>query len=425
MYVNKFLLFVSALTICIISYAEQRLLEELNIMMINSNNNYFLPLEEGKRYYRGINYYFEEKGFINKKNIEFSYVFRQNINHNYIKSTIHKIKLAYSLENVLLSIGKDIVTIGPFEDSLILSNNSPPFFTLNFEYLKKRNNNRWKFQILHGWLDEKRVFNSNPRLILLRGEYSKGMFDFGLTRYSLYGGSNRPALKLTDYPRLIIGTDENKSYSKYDTDGYLAYDITLNLSNNISIFDIFRISFLQSATDIKAFWQKEDKGKIYFPFIVKLQANSYQAGIDIGFDSHIFKLRFASINDLFYIHHLYYPEGYSYKGFALGYPYGRYLVNTYLNYIVNYKDFKIECQIGKMKQPHSDKIRNDIINIFPYKMAKTYFILRYSKNYKNLKITPFIFIEYYKNRNLNPILIDIQKGSKKYIFGGTNFNLTF
>lgn len=430
MNIKKIGILGSFLIIGISSYAEHKILEELNISILNSPNDYFLPLEEGEKYYNGMNYYFEEKGFINKKNIDFSYVLRQNVNDRYIKSTIHKLRAGYYSENFLLNIGKDIITIGPFEDSIILSNNSEPFFLVNVELFSKKsitNTKKWKIQLINGFLNEKRFFNSNPKLLFIRAEYGSHRWNFGITRYSMYGGSNRPSLSIWDYPKLIAGSEENNSYSKYDTDGYLSYDISLDLSDKFRNIDMFKLVFLQAATDITAPWQKEDRGKFNFPFIVKLQLNSYQAKIETKFSNHFLKLQLTSINDLFYIHHLYNPEGYSNNTFCLGYPYGRYLWDIYINYKINYKDSNIEYLLGKMKQPDRDIIRHNAVNIFPHKMIKTYFKAKYSKYYKNFKVTPFIFIEHYNNRNLslNPILINIKKINKIYIWGGTNFSLVF
>jgi len=83
------------------------------------------------------------------------------------------------------------------------------------------------------------------------------ILEIGGTRTTLFGGKGRPSYSFDEYFKVFWGTDENIPGSKYDNDGYAAYDISLKLPF-IPYFKQFKLYFQKAGTDIKAPWQKED-----------------------------------------------------------------------------------------------------------------------------------------------------------------------
>lgn len=378
-------------------------IDEIKSITYLSSEDTLLPLSEGAFLRKGANFYLFESGKIPlRDNLLFNYTFRQDINSYHKKAQIHKLYLSYHNDIFSLILGKNTQIIGVSQNSIILSENPPPFPMLYISNLKPlRFLGNWRFELFHGWLDEKRQDISNPRVIIIRAQHmGEGLISFGLTRYSQYGGKGREGYKLWEYLRMLFGDEENTSNSKYDTDGYFGYDITLDISRYFNKTDSFKVYFQQIATDIVAPWQKEDKGKFSFPFIVKLQANSYQAGVEVKKGFSTCRLEFTKINDLFYHHHLYHKEGYSYKGFFLAEPYGNNLRHIYFNHqLKKDENTTIQYEIGYLKRPASKNTRTT----YTTTMERYYLNLQLSKGKNTLTLTPLLKIAYSHNYDLNPL----------------------
>ena len=404
-----------------------RVFDDIEIKSFYSNYNYFIPLLEGVKVSKGFNFFLYENGSIkNLENLNLNYTLRQEIRSDLLKNSIYKAYLEYNNDIFYLSFGKKTKRIGISENSLILSKNSEPFLMLNIETKKPLNLwGLWKFEFLNGWLMEKRNDRNNPQIFILRIEYSpSSVISLGINRFSQFGGEGRPSIKIWEYPKLLIGSEDNISYSKYDADGYFGYDIVLNLSKYFKNFDLFKVYYQNIGSDIIAFWQKEDKGKFFFPFIIKLQLNSYQGGFEIKKSSNIFNLEFTSVNDLFYIHHLYNVEGYSYKNFSLGEPYGNNLNDIYFSHKkIKSNEEYFKYKIGFLKQPSSTNHRN----IYKTRMKKYYLECEFSKNIKEFLLIPYLRFEYNKNFDFdpNPVKYDIRDLNKSIFIFGLNTKLRF
>jgi len=390
----------------------------IEIKSFYSSYPIFIPLLEGTKLNKGLNFFAIESGNFKYSDIfSLNYSFRENINSDFSKIEVYKLYGKLITNPFIITYGKTSKNVGISENSLILSKNTYPFLMLDMETNKPlKLFGLWNFEILNGWLNEKRIDRDNPKIIIVRAEYSpSSIFTIGLNRFSEYGGSGRPGFKIWEYPKLLLGSEENISYSKYDTDGYFGYDINLNLSKYFKNFDSFRIYYQDIGSDVVAFWQKEDKGKYYFPFGIKLQLNSYQGGFKIKKASDVFNFEITFVNDLFYIHHLYNVEGYSYKGLSLGEPYGNNLFDVYFSK----KSFKengyLKYKIGFLKQPYYKNHRSR----YPIRMKKYYSECEFSKTIKSITFSPYVRFEYNKNFDINPLPI------KYSLISANKFFVTF
>jgi len=399
------------------------LLDNVRAMLYFSSNNSFIPFSQGNGLKKGLNFYLYGSGYFNLfNNFSTNYTIKQTINRDLLKTEVDKLYLNYKSNIFSITFGKTSRSIGISENSLILSENAPPFLLLDIEILKPlKLFGEWKFEILNGWLDEKRIDRSNTRILILRIDYSPSqLISLGLNRYEQYGGTGRPAYKIWELPILLWSSEDNISYSKYDGDGYMGIDVTLHLDKHLTNFDKFKIYFQEIGTDVMAPWQKEDKGQFYFPFIIKLLNISYQTGIAIQKNKDIFNFEFTSIHHYFYTHHLYPIEGYSYEGFSLGVPYGNNLLELYFNYKRIFEgDSYVRGEVGFVKQPV------EFLGIYQKplepKTSKRYYLeIEYSNVQNNFTILPYIRIEYFDNYDddLRPMQYDIKDINKlNFIIG--------
>lgn len=142
-----------------------------------------------------------------------------------------------------------------------------------------------------------------------------------MNRATLYGGKGRPGYSLFEYPRLVLGQEENIPGSRYDNDGHLGYDITLDIP--FKPFDLFRLYYEKEATDVKSVLQKGEEFQFDLPFIVvKLYEGAKTFGV-LAKKDFSFRGELTMTEETVYLHHHYPYEGFSYKGMVLGYPYGR------------------------------------------------------------------------------------------------------
>ena len=227
--------------------------------------------------------------------------------------------------------GKDTVHLGPGEYGMLISSNADPFLMVKVQNEQTIHlGGDWNFIFFNGWLREEREMSSNPQLLAMRLTYRPpkmfSFFELGMTRSMMYGGKGRPGYNLTDYPYLIAGVSDNVPRSKWDADSYAAIDFTFNipmykLNQKIKVFKFY---FQESATDIKAVWQVEDKLELMLPYLLfEFLERAYVTGIFAATEHDIMRLEYSKTSLSHYRHHMYVPEGFSYHGLSLGHPFGR------------------------------------------------------------------------------------------------------
>ncbi|GAB6072750.1 hypothetical protein JCM14244_11270 [Venenivibrio stagnispumantis] len=397
----------------------------IDISVFNTNADYLLlEGKSGLSLRKGLNVISTEDGQISYQDKFVGYYqFRQIINKDQKEGQVLRAYAKFLAGKFSIEIGKDNVNWGQGEYGLLLSNNAYPFPMVKVQTEEPLDfYGKWSFAILNGWLQEERKDVSYPKILGIRGIYKPAsFFEVGLTKTTMYGGSGRPEYKsFKDYWKLITSSEDNVPGSRYDNDSYGSYDIALYLP--LKWFDIFKIYYEEAGTDVQAVWQKEDRklsGR--FPFIFGLLSRSYNTGVFISKGKDIFRFEYVKTADNFYIHHYYYYEGYSYKGYSLGYPYGRDVHSLFFKYIhwidnQNWIDFKMSV----FKQPWKENV--DI------KSSNYYASLEYGKILnKNIQIKPFIRYDYKKgiDKNTLPTQFSIENKKENYLTVGLALNLRF
>ena len=227
--------------------------------------------------------------------------------------------------------GKDTVHLGPGEYGMLLSSNAEPFYMVKIQNEQTIHlGGDWNLLFMNGWLREERGDISNPNILAMRLTYRPpkmfSFFELGMTRSMMYSGDGRPSYDLTEYPYLIAGVSDNVSYSKWDADSYAAIDFTFNipmykLNSKIKAFKLY---FQESATDIKAVWQVEDKVELMLPYLLfNFLERGYLAGIFAATEHDIMRLEYSKTSLSHYRHQIYNYDGYTLRGLSLGHPFGR------------------------------------------------------------------------------------------------------
>ena len=371
---------------------------------------------EGERLKEGLNGFvtLSVGGFLTRW---FSYMgqFRLCDSYEGKKAYLHRGVLSLDLGPLSLIGGRDNVKVGPSKYGNLLSGLNVPFWQIRLQ------NNRpfrflglWEFLVLHGWLLEERRDHSDPRLLFLRADWKPfEWLEFGINRATLYGGKGRPSYRsLSDYLYMVSGKEENISGSKWDNDGFLGFDLTLNIP--LKGFQVFRIYLEKNATDVKSGLQKGEDYQFDLPFIVvKLYEGAKTIGLFIQKDKTSFRGEVTLTKDTMYVHHAYFHEGFSYKGIILGYPYGSDILHIMaeLKYAPNDTQ-KLAIEMGFIEQP----FRKDVKPI--KELNRYYCILKGAFDLReNLKLMPFMRIDYTKGDNYSflPNHFDL-KGGEKLIF---------
>lgn len=400
-------------------------LNSITFKFLFTSEEYFtLENSSGTLLREGLNFYTFLDGYISFGNRSVIYYQLRFLNNKQTsKAQIHKLYWKIRVWKFSFEVGKDTVHLGPGEYALLLSSNAEPFPMIKFqteEPLKFFGD--WEFVFLRGWLNEERLDRDNPNILALRVVWKPWYFiEIGATRTALYGGEGRPGYKLTEYPKLIIGTEENIPYSKYDSDGYGAIDVSLYLPLNkwFKSVETFKVYYQDSGTDITAWWQKEDKGEFKPPFGFQFLDRGTVAGILVRTKKDIIRFEYTRISRDHYIHHLYNVEGYTYKGMSLGHPYGRNLKHFMFKHRRFLKDkLSIEYKLGYYKQPafESEKF-----------MERYYVSLAGEKRYKNLILEGLLRFDFIKNYDSNPspVQFNIINENKTFITVGTSISWRF
>ena len=239
----------------------------------------------------------------------------------YIKLKLWKLSVMF---------GKDNIHLGPGEYGLLFSSNAEPFRMIKFQNEETiKFGGDWNFVFMKGWLNDDDRDVSNPEVMAMRLTYRPmGLFDFfelGMTRAMMYSGDGMYQYEIYEYPKLIIGSEDNVPRGKWDADSYGAVDFTFHipfykLDRRIKSFKFY---FQEAGTDIRAIWQVEDWGNITLPYILfGFYERAYLTGLFMALPDDIFRLEYSKTSYSFYRHHLYNEDGFTLKGMSLGHPLG-------------------------------------------------------------------------------------------------------
>jgi len=244
-----------------------------------------------------------------------------NVKRAYAKLKIWKLSAMF---------GKDNIHLGPGEYGLLFSANSEPFWMIkiqNEETLRLFGD--WNFMFMKGWLNDENRDVPNPEVMAMRLTYrASGLFDFfelGMTRSMMYSGDGMYKYKFYEYPKLIIGAEDNVPRGKWDADSYGSIDFTFHLpfyklDKRIKVFKFY---FQEAGTDIRAIWQVEDWGTLTFPYVLfGFYERAYLTGLFMALPNDIFRLEYSKTSFSFYRHHLYPKDGFALKGMSIGHPFG-------------------------------------------------------------------------------------------------------
>ncbi len=398
-------------------------LNQTDIIVIStSEERTFIEGSSGIKLNRGFNSYIFMDGFFaaGKRSIlyyQVKYVANkggseQNINRFYGKLRLGKFSF---------QVGRDNLNLGPGEYGLLLSNNTEPYPLIKIQTEQSINIfGSWDFVFMRGWLLEERNDRDNPSILAIRLVWKPLNFiELGATKTTLYEGEGRPKYRLEEYLELILSTRDNIPGDRYDNSSNAGYDISVYLPLN-AIFPsikVFKVYFQEAASDVIAFWQKEDKGKFYPPFGIKFLSPGYQFGFLLSSEKNIIRFEVAKLTDKFFLHHYYPIEGHTYGGLSLGYPYGRNSLSAFLKHRYYFKNnIYFEYKIGGLKQPFEGSAR-----------ATERFFMQLVTSYTLNRIKGFIFLRTDKvnNYDINPLpnLYDITDKDK--IFYTIGCGLTF
>ncbi|HAH30985.1 MAG TPA: hypothetical protein DCL44_01585 [Elusimicrobia bacterium] len=365
----------------------------------SSAESSFLPGQEGLRLKRGLNLLVFESARVNVSSKTAVYLeLKQSLADNFTRAEIFKLYFSARLAGLSVLLGKDSFNIGPAENGLLLSKNAAPFPMLRIANEKPlRILGDWYFLVLNGWFYDSDSGARTPQLIAVRARYSPwSALALGVTRTSYYGGPGRPGYTLWEYPKLLLGANENVVGSRYDTDGYLGYDITLALPEKLfpAAIKSAKLYYEDAGTDVQACWQKEDScKKYYFPFGIRLQLRSYTGGLVAETDRDRFRFEFQCVNGQFYTHHWYPVE--AYQGLSFGSPYGRNLQQFFFSHerkTGERSGFKYE--FGYIRQPAF--ARWDSLNPGAERYYASFAL---SKGRGKVTVEPFARLDMTKNRN--------------------------
>ncbi len=392
----------------------------------------FLEGQSGLKLKQGSNLFLFEDGFYkpNDKTV-FYYQLKQTWNNGELSSDIFRAYFKYSFAKLSIEAGRDSVNIGPGKYGILLSNNAAPFPMLKLQTEEKLQfAGFWDFIILNGWLNEKRLDTDNPKIFLVRlGWQPSSWLEIAGTRNTMYGGAGRPGYHIWDYPAMFLGKDENTSGGRFDNDGYVGWDATIHLPAEKwsgGRFKTAKLYYSDNGTDMRAFWQKEDRGmKYYPPFGFRFMLTAYIGGIFLETEKDAFRFEFMNTNPLFYIHHSYNLEGYTYKGLSLGEPYGRNIQHAFFTHNRKINDSTaFEYTLGYVKQP-AFKAKGE--TTMPPSAQRYYLTLAGSKRYNLVTIEPYIRLDKTRNYDTDPLPTQytVVKQDKTFLTVGASVTYSF
>lgn len=379
-----------------------------------------IPEKEGVRLREGMNVISALKGdFSISEKINFQYQLRKYLNQEENKFSIHRAFLSFNFEKVSLIVGKDNIKVGPSRYGNLLSSTNPPFYQVRLQTREPLSFfGLLDYTILYGKLLEERKDHSDPDFLFVRGDYKPNRYlEIGINRALLFGGKGRPSYKLHEYPRLFTGVEETIG-GRFDNDSYLGYDIRLNLF--FDSFDVFQLYYENNATDVESPLKKGDPKKIHFPLILlKFHDNARTGGVKIRRGKYVLNWELTSTSKTMYINHNYPVEGLSYKGFVLGYPYGRDVFHTFILFSILDKDVDKHFEAGFIRQPVDIAVRE--------RFKDYYLSYRMTIRKGRLELSPYIRVDIIKNPNYStlPTQFKIIPENRITFIGGVSIEYSF
>jgi hypothetical protein len=275
--------------------------------------------------------------------------------------SVHRAYAKATLLNFSFETGLDNVQLGPGKWGLLLSRNTDPYPLVKLQTEEPiRFFGEWRFVVMGGWLTERRRDVSDPRVMGIRVSWEIfHVWETGINRTTLWGGRGRPSYHFWEWPKVIVGTNENVPGSRFDNDAYFSYDFTLHvpfykLTPVMRTFDLY---WQGAGTDTNVPWQKEDSWSSSPPFGVKLLERAFQLGLLVEVARTRIQIEYAVMAFSFFDHHIYDVEGFSYHGLSLGYPFGGNLQSLYAELEQAFgDDLTVGLQGGVRQSPCFDRI---------------------------------------------------------------------
>lgn len=380
-----------------------------------------LTEEEAIRLKEGINSSLDMIGnYSPVESLFFQYQIRGTSSKDTNKIEFFRAIAGLSTEDFLFVLGKDNIKIGPSRYGNLFSATNPPFYQARLQSRKPFEFfGLLDFMLMYGYLKEERKDHSNPNLVFARIDYKPNKYlEIGVNRAVLFGGKGRPSYKIYEYPKLFYGSEETTG-GRFDNDSYLGYDLKINIFSDK--FDVFQIYYENNATDIESPLKKGDPKKIHFPLILfKFHDNAETVGLKLKKSSFYLNWELTRTGKTMYINHNYPFEGLSYKGFVLGYPYGRSVFHTFVLLGKLGEKSNNFLEIGYLKQPHDINFVNEF---------KDYYItLKSDIKYSNhISVQPLIRFDRLSNPNRSILTnqFNINKENKISWFGGLSLTYMF
>ncbi len=376
----------------------------------NAESNSFIPGMSGLDLEEGSNLFMFQDGYLSmSKHLVIYYQLKETLNSREKKIEAHRAYGKILFYKFSIQAGIDNINLGPGEYGMLLSDNSDPYPLVKLQtedYIDLCG--KWDFLIANGWLREKRTYETdpsiadydNPMIIALRLLYKP--FDYielGATRTILYGGDGKSKYKPEEYPEIVIREEENVAGSKWDNDAYAAYDISLYLPLNryLNFIKIFKLYYQHGCTDIKAFWQDENKDYKGIKFLREAR----QSGLFMSTRNSVLRLEyFKNCND-FYTHSSYRNHGYSYNGMGLGYPFGKGIKSYLARYRYYFKD-DLSVEAAFRYYYMNDPVEPEM-NPEGNKMRRRAFSIGLHYSITNfLYVEPYLSVEKAENTDLTP-----------------------
>ena len=216
----------------------------------------------------------------------FSYNIRLSNDGDVDTVDLFRCQLKTGFDHIAVALTKDNIVTGPgYFGSLMQSRNVQPENSVVF---KTEVPYDWgvlgafRWYAWHTWFDDDERLNRDPRLLGARISLAPwDVLEVGFTRTALYGGSENAAYDSLDaYWEMFTGINENEPDNPYNSQQQASFDLALYLPflRDFTPFAGGKIYLEYAFTDIKAFWQSEDRGSgvVFTPLSV-----SYLAGMTL------------------------------------------------------------------------------------------------------------------------------------------------
>ena len=180
---------------------------------------------------------------------------------------LFRYKLKSGWKHMAVSLTKDNIVIGPgYFGNLLQSNNVQPE---NSVILKTEVPYDWgalgafRWYAWHTWFDDDERENKDPRLLGARVSLMPwDVMEIGFTRTALYGGSENASYDSPNaYWEMFTGANENEPDNPYNSQQQASFDLSVYFPfiKGYTPFSGGKIYMEYAFTDIKAFWQSEDR----------------------------------------------------------------------------------------------------------------------------------------------------------------------